>query len=165
MSGETTPIYFSTYISKRVFNKVLKHCRSNWNAHKKIHVSFFVGTSGFCISYVFTTKLVQIKCIQNIQFSISMRRRGLFNKIFEMNKIEPMNCQVLFKQMHTMLCICTLENKCVACEHERLCAMKCRLGSGRISPQAGFEPRPGDPKLGPLGSQIWGLLHYHYSVI
>ena len=25
-------------------------------------------------------------------------------------------------------------------EHERLCAMKCRLCSGRISPQAGFEP-------------------------
>ena len=25
-------------------------------------------------------------------------------------------------------------------EHERLCAMKCRLGSGRISPPAGFEP-------------------------
>ena len=25
-------------------------------------------------------------------------------------------------------------------EHERLCAMKRRLGSGRISPQAGFEP-------------------------
>ena len=25
-------------------------------------------------------------------------------------------------------------------EHERLCAMKCRLGSGRISPSAGFEP-------------------------
>ena len=25
-------------------------------------------------------------------------------------------------------------------EHERLCAMRCRLGSGRISPPAGFEP-------------------------
>ena len=25
-------------------------------------------------------------------------------------------------------------------EHERLCAMKRRLGSGRISPPAGFEP-------------------------
>ena len=25
-------------------------------------------------------------------------------------------------------------------EHERLCAMKCRLGSGRILPPAGFEP-------------------------
>ena len=25
-------------------------------------------------------------------------------------------------------------------EHERLCAMKCRLCSGRIYPQAGFEP-------------------------
>ena len=25
-------------------------------------------------------------------------------------------------------------------EHERLCAMKCRLGSGRISPPVGFEP-------------------------
>ena len=81
-----------------------------------------------------------------------------------MNKIEQMNCHVLFKQVHTMLCICTLE-KCIAIsdgwmssgfyvpfnsisvvsgrwkgEHERLCAMKCRLCSGRISPQAGFEP-------------------------
>ena len=27
-------------------------------------------------------------------------------------------------------------------EHERLCAMKCCLGSGRISPPAGFEPGP-----------------------
>ena len=27
-------------------------------------------------------------------------------------------------------------------EHERLCAMKRRLGSGRISPPAGFEPVP-----------------------
>ena len=26
-----------------------------------------------------------------------------------MNKIEQMNCHVLFKQVHTMLCICTLE--------------------------------------------------------
>ena len=25
-------------------------------------------------------------------------------------------------------------------EHKRLCAMKCRLGSGRISPRVGFEP-------------------------
>ena len=29
MSGETTPIYFSTYMSKIFVNKVLKHCRSN----------------------------------------------------------------------------------------------------------------------------------------
>ena len=26
MSGETTPIYFSTYIGQRFFNKVLKYC-------------------------------------------------------------------------------------------------------------------------------------------
>ena len=32
----------------------------------------------------------------------------LFNNIFEMNKIEQMNCHVLFKQVHTMLCTCTL---------------------------------------------------------
>ena len=29
--------------------------------------------------------------------------------IFKMNKLEQMNCHVLFKQVHTMLCICTLE--------------------------------------------------------
>ena len=81
-----------------------------------------------------------------------------------MNKIEQMNCHVLFKQVHTMLCICTLEKMRSQIwwmdefgilrpfqqyfshigrwkgEHERLCAMKCRLCSGRISPQAGFEP-------------------------
>ena len=31
-------------------------------------------------------------------------------------------------------------------EHERLCAMKRRLGSGRISPPAGFEPATGQRK-------------------
>ena len=34
MSGETTPIYFSTYIGERFFDKVLKHCRSNWYTYK-----------------------------------------------------------------------------------------------------------------------------------
>ena len=116
----------------------------------------------------FTTKLVQIKYIQNIQFSISIRTLVdvlLFNNIFETNKIEQINCHVLFKQMHTMLFVSALWKKCVAKsdgwmssgfyvpfnsisvisgrwkgEHERLCAMKCCLCSGRISPQAGFEP-------------------------
>ena len=35
-------------------------------------------------------------------------------------------------------------------EHERLCAMKRRLGLGRISPPAGFELRPREPKSGAL---------------
>ena len=89
---------------------------------------------------------------------------------FEMNKIKQMNCHVLFKQVYTMLCICTFKKKkkkkCVARsdgwmdefgvlrlfqqnfshigtmegEHERLCAVKCLISSGRISPQGGFEP-------------------------
>ena len=116
----------------------------------------------------FTTKLVQIKYIQNIQFSISIRTLVdvlLFNNIFEKNKIEQINCHVLFKQVHTMLFVSALWKKCVAKsdgwmslgfyvpynsisvisgrwkgEHERLCAMKCCLCSGRISSQAGFEP-------------------------
>ena len=70
---------------------------------------FFIGTSGFCMSNLFTIKSVQLNCIQNIQFSISIRRSGLFNKLFDMNKIEQMNCPILFKQVHTVLCICTLE--------------------------------------------------------
>ena len=61
------------------------------------------------MSNLFTTQLMQIKYIQNILFSISIRRSGLFNKIFEMNKLEQMNCHVLFKQVHIILCICTLE--------------------------------------------------------
>ena len=36
-------------------------------------------------------------------------------------------------------------------EHERLCAMKRRLGSGRISPPAGFEPSTPWSKVGPCG--------------
>ena len=34
--------------------------------------------------------------------------------------------------------------------------MKRRLGSGRISPSAGFEPRPHDPKSGALTAQPRG---------
>ena len=128
----------------------------------------FVETSGFCILNLFTTKLVQIKYLQNIQFSISIRTLVdvlLFNNIFETNKIEQINCHVLFKQVHTMLFVSALRKKCVAKsvewlslgfyvpldsisvisgrwkgEHDRLCVMKCCLCSGRISPQAGFEP-------------------------
>ena len=128
----------------------------------------FVETSGFCILNFFTTKFVQIKYIQNIQFSISVRTLVdvlLFNNIFETNKIEQINCHVLFKQVHTMLFVSALWKKCAAKsdgwmslgfyvpfnsisviswrwkgEDERLCAMKCCLCSGRISPQAGFEP-------------------------
>ena len=33
-------------------------------------------------------------------------------------------------------------------EHEKLCAMKRRLGSGRISPPAGFEPATPWPEVG-----------------
>ena len=134
---------------------------------EKMSLPFF-ETSGFCILNLFTTKLVQIKYIQNIQFSISIRTLVdvlLFNNIFETNKIEQVNCHVLFKQVHTMLFVSALWKKCVAKsdgwmslefyvpfnsisvisgrwkgEHERLCAMKCCLCSGRISPQAGFEP-------------------------
>ena len=91
---------------------------------------------------------MHIKYIQNIQFSINIRRSGLFNKIFEMNKIEQMNCHVLFKQVHTILLTALWKKKCVSGEHERLCAMKCRLGSGRISPQAGFEPATRRSKVG-----------------
>ena len=47
-------------------------------------------------------------------------------------------------------------------EHERLCAMKRRLGSGRISPLAGFDlqrdsnPRPREPKSGALTARPRG---------
>ena len=64
------------------------------------------------------------------------------------------------KQSHTSYCVCTFRQKWMdgivrvlrpfnsisvtsrrwKDEHERLCAMKRRLGSGRISPPAGFEP-------------------------
>ena len=60
---------------------------------------------------------MQIKYIQNIQFSISIRTLVgvlLFNNIFETNKIEQINCHVLFKQVHTMLFVSALWKKCVA---------------------------------------------------
>ena len=41
-------------------------------------------------------------------------------------------------------------------EHERLCAMKRRLGSGRISPPAGFEPATPWSKLGALTARPRG---------
>ena len=86
---------------------------------KKTCLFLFVGTSGFCISNLFTTQLVQTNCIQNIQFSISIRRSpktfGLLNKIFEMNKIEQMNCHVLSKQVLFKQCfVSALWKKCVA---------------------------------------------------
>ena len=41
-------------------------------------------------------------------------------------------------------------------EHERLCAMKRRLGSGIISPPADSNPRPRDPKSGALTARPRG---------
>ena len=73
----------------------------------------FVETSGFCILKFFTTKLVQIKYIQNIQFSISIRTLVdvlLFNNIFETNKIEQINCPRSFQtSAYNAFCFCTLE--------------------------------------------------------
>ena len=44
-------------------------------------------------------------------------------------------------------------------EHESHCAMKRRLGSGRISPPARFEHATRDPKSGALNrSAMWTLL-------
>ena len=55
-------------------------------------------------------------------------------------------------------------------EHERLCAMKRRLGSGRISPPAGFEPATPWTEVGSAnrsatrtlltcsGANIWGQM-------
>ena len=43
-------------------------------------------------------------------------------------------------------------------EHERLCAMKCRLGLGRISPPAGFKPATPWSEVGsPNLSATWTL--------
>ena len=123
---------------------------------------------------------MQIKYFQNIQFSISIRTLVdvlLFNNIFETNKIEQINCHVLFKQVHTMLFVSALWKKCVAKsdgwmslgfyvpfksisvisgrwkgELERLCAMKCYVREESLL-MRDSNPRPGDPKLGPLGSQ------------
>ena len=164
MSGETTLIYFSTSISKRLFNKVLKQCCSNWKTSL-----LFCGNKRL-LYIIFLQQNSAKKYIQNILFSISIHRSPLssrlFNKIFEMNKIEHMNCHVLFKQVHTMLCISTLEKmrsqiwwmdgwvrgftslSTVFLSYrddgranmKGSCAMKCRLRSGKISPQARFEP-------------------------
>ena len=38
-----------------------------------------------------------------------------------MNKIEQMNCHVLFKQEHTILCICTLETNAYPVNMKALC--------------------------------------------
>ena len=46
------------------------------------------------------------------------------------------------------------------CEHERLCAMKRLLGSGRISPVRVSNPGPRDPKLEALTAK--SLLLYGY---
>ena len=65
MSGETTPIYFSTYIGKRFFNKVLKHCRSNWNTYKpEDHMVLY--RSPECVGYAeleWPSKYMTICCI------------------------------------------------------------------------------------------------------
>ena len=41
-------------------------------------------------------------------------------------------------------------------EHEKLCAVKRRLGSEIISPPVGLEPRPRDPKSGALTARPCG---------
>ena len=46
----------------------------NMFLYTKICLLIFVGTSGLSILNLFTTKSVQIQCIQNIQFSINIRR-------------------------------------------------------------------------------------------
>ena len=40
-----------------------------------------------------------------------------------------------------------------------LCAMKRRLGSGKILPPAGLNPRPRDPKSGALTARPRGRFH------
>ena len=70
---------------------------------------FYRNKRLLCIKSFYNTISANKKYIQNILFSISIHRSGLFNKIFEMNKIEQMKCHVLFKQVHTIVCICTLE--------------------------------------------------------
>ena len=44
-------------------------------------------------------------------------------------------------------------------EHERLCAMKCRLGSGRIPPPAGFKPATPWSEVGSANLSGTWLLH------
>ena len=44
-------------------------------------------------------------------------------------------------------------------EHERLCAMKRRLGSGRISPPAGFEPATPWSEVGSANRSAMRTLH------
>ena len=44
-------------------------------------------------------------------------------------------------------------------EHEKLCAMKRRLGSEKILPPAGFKPGTRDPKSGALTSRTRGRFY------
>ena len=150
------------YLSYKLTNEPSAQVSENMS------LPFFVETSSFCILNLFTTKLVQIKYIQNIQFSISIRTLVdvlLFNNIFETNKIEQINFTFFSNKCIQCFLFLHFGNKCVTKsdgwmssgfyvpfnsisvisgrwkgEHERLCAMKCCLCSGRISPQAGFEP-------------------------
>ena len=46
-------------------------------------------------------------------------------------------------------------------EHERLCAMKRRLGSGRISPPAGFEPATSWSEVGSANRSATRTLRHH----
>ena len=49
-------------------------------------------------------------------------------------------------------------------EHERLCAMKRRLGSGRISPPAGFEPATPWSEVGSANRSATRTLPYDYRI-
>ena len=48
-------------------------------------------------------------------------------------------------------------------EHERLCAMKRRLGSGRISPPAGFEPATPWSEVGSANRSATRTLHIYFG--
>ena len=50
-------------------------------------------------------------------------------------------------------------------EHERLCAMKRRLGSGRISPPAGFEPATPWSEVGSTNRSATWTLHFADDIV
>ena len=86
-------------------------------------------------------------CVFNYIVSMSVVFFFLFNTLAPEKSIKKKNCLIIAKRwidgwvkvLHPFNSISVISRRWKG-EHERLCAVKRRLGSGRISPSAGFEP-------------------------
>ena len=110
MTGHHTGPYTCPYMLQCPLRKIAQKAQNYVSLANKI-----------CGSLISTCKLMQHVVIQTLRFIALWLMDGWVRVLRPFNSIS-----VILRRWKG--------------EHERLCAMKRRLGSGRISPPAGFEP-------------------------